>query len=291
MLLGAHMSIAGGLEQALLRGEALGCSTVQLFTKSPNQWKERAPGLSEIDLFRAVRKKTGIGPLISHAGYLLNLASPDPVILEKSITAMICELQRCESLGIEYVVVHPGSYRTGTQEEGLHRIVESIDSIHSQTKRNRVEILLETTAGQGNSIGSRLEEMAQILDGISGTRRVGVCVDTCHVFAAGYDLGSADGCRHFFKSLDEVIGLDRLKVIHLNDSLRDCGSRVDRHAHIGHGNIGPAAFRWIMRCKALEKKAKVIETPKKGEMDRKNLDLLISYTGGRSWKHKSLLEL
>jgi len=276
-LIGAHMSAAGGLEQALLRGRALDCSVIQLFTKNTNQWKERSLKHEEIIAFQEKRKETGIGPIFSHGSYLVNLASPNPVIHKKSVQATLCELQRCQLLGIEYLVIHPGAYREEGEREGMRRIIRTINSIQRQTQEWVVTILLETTAGQGTYIGSRLEQLAEIIAGVEYPERVGVCLDTCHVFAAGYDLRSFKKCEEFFIELEKIIGLEKLKLIHLNDSLTECGSRTDRHAHIGQGKIGADAFRWIMRSSSLEQIPKIIETPKEENMDTVNLDILRTY--------------
>ncbi len=276
-LLGAHMSISGGLDQALARGRDLGCATVQIFTKNANQWKEREIEQDEITRFRELRSETGIHPVISHGGYLVNLASPDPVIHQKSLRAALQELRRCESLGIDYLVIHPGAHRGEGMSRGMRRLIEAIDSLHQWTPSFRVRILLETTAGQGTYIGSKLEEIAGIINGIAEPRRIGFCLDTCHVFAAGYRLRSESDCERLFDRVEETMGLSGLKVIHLNDSLQARGSKTDRHAHIGRGKIGTTAFRWIMRNPLLEDIPKIIETPKEEGMDRKNLDLLRGY--------------
>jgi deoxyribonuclease IV len=280
LLLGAHMSIAGGLDQALLRGRALDCATIQLFTKNASQWKERTLGPDEIDGFRKLRLETGISPIISHGGYLVNLASPEPPMYERSLQAVVHELQRCDSLGIDYLVLHPGAHRGAGRSKGIRRIIEAIDSIHQWTIGLAVEILLETTAGQGTYIGSCLEEIAEILNGIAEPHRIGFCIDTCHLFAAGYRLETTRDCARLFTRIEKVAGLSRLKAIHLNDSLGERGSRTDRHAHIARGKIGARAFRWIMKNPSLEKIPKIIETPKKEDMDQGNLELLRSYAGG-----------
>jgi deoxyribonuclease-4 len=281
-LLGAHMSIAGGLEQALWRGHALGCRTVQLFTKNACQWKERSLGKDEKAAFRKAKKETKIGPVISHGGYLVNLASPDPDLRKKSISATLEEMRRCEALGVEYLVIHPGAYRRGSELDGVKRVISSLNLLGKQTQAFKVEILLEITAGQGTYIGSRLEQLAEIMDGCEDPAGIGLCLDTCHAFSAGYDLSSEERCDDFFGRIDCIIGLERLRLIHLNDSLFECGSGRDRHAHIGRGKIGERAFRRIMQNESLENIPKIIETPKMGDMDQVNLNLLRGFAGIRS---------
>lgn len=278
-LLGAHMSIAGGLEQALRRGYALGCRTVQLFTKSTGRWKERSVSEDEIAAFRKAGKETGIGPVISHGGYLVNLASADPVLHEKSIAATLEEIRRCGILGLEYLVIHPGAYRGTTERDGVKRVISSLNLLEKPRRNSKVKILLEITAGQGTYLGSRLEQLAEIMNGCENPAGIGLCLDTCHAFSAGYDLSSEKGCDEFFDRVDRLIGLRRLGLIHLNDSLHECGSRRDRHEHIGRGKIGERAFRRIMQYKFLKNVPKIIETPKKGDMDRVNLDLLRGFAG------------
>ena len=276
-LLGAHMSIAGGLDQALLRGRELDCTTIQLFTKNASQWKERTLDPDEIDHFRKLRMDAGMSPVISHGGYLVNLASPEPAMYERSLQAVVQELRRCEALGIDYLVIHPGAHRVSGSRMALRRIIAGLDSIHQLTAGFEVRVLLETTAGQGTYLGSTLEEIAEIMNGITEPARVGFCIDTCHLFAAGYHLETARDCVRLFTKIESVAGLDRLKAIHLNDSLGACGSRLDRHVHIGRGKIGARAFQWIMRNPSLEEIPKIIETPKEEDMDRVNLELLRGY--------------
>lgn len=276
-LLGAHMSIAGGIEKSLLRGHDLGCNTIQIFTKTSRGWREKFLQKSEIIAFHETKEKTGIDPVISHCSYLVNLASPDRKIYEKSIDSMLNEIERCESLGIAYLVVHPGSHKESGEIPGIEKIADAINILHQKTQGFRLKILLETTAGQGTNLGYRFEQIAEMIERVEEESRMGLCLDTCHVFAAGYDLRTENGYRKVFKDIEEIMGMERLMVLHLNDSQGDCGSRVDRHEHIGKGKIGEKPFRWIMNDERLKNIPKIIETPKVGSKDRDNLQLLRSF--------------
>lgn len=271
------MSIAGGIEKSLLRGYDLGCNTIQIFTKSSRGWRERQFEESEIGTFHETKKKTSINPVISHCSYLINLASPESEIYRKSINSMLCEIERCELLGIAYLVMHPGSHKGYGELSGIERIADAINILHQKTKGFRVKILLETTAGQGTNLGYRFEQIAEMIEKVEEKSRIGFCLDTCHVFAAGYELRTKDSYRKIFKDIEETIGMERLMVIHLNDSRSDCGSRVDRHEHIGQGLIGEKPFRWIMNDERFKNIPKIIETPKVGSKDRDNLQLLKSF--------------
>jgi deoxyribonuclease-4 len=272
-LLGAHMSIAGGLEKALLRGRALGCSTIQLFTKSSNRWEERLLGESEVTLFRRVRTETGIDPVVSHASYLINLASPDGEVYRKSLDAMVSEIHRCERLDIDHIVVHPGFHKGRGEGWGIGRIADALDAIHADTADAKVTIALETTAGQGTAIGGSLEQIARIVERVKEKSRLAFCLDTCHMFVAGYDLRTERNYRDLFRRIDDTIGTNNMRVIHLNDSKREMGSRVDRHENIGAGMIGEGLFRLIMRDTSLAGVPKIIETPD----DIENIQLLTSF--------------
>ena len=279
-LLGAHLSIAGGLHRALLRGEALHCNTIQIFTKNSNQWKYRGLLPEEVEKFHEIRSRTGISPVISHGSYLVNLASPDPLLYRKSLKSMVEEIKRCHLLGVSSVVIHPGFHGGRGETEGLRRVSAAINSILKATKNLSVKILLETTAGQGTSLGNRFEHFAILFDRIKDVHRLGLCVDSCHIFAAGYDLRGRKAYEGMVKAVQDSVGLEKLNLFHLNDSLKEMGSRVDRHSHIGEGYIGLQAFRFIMRDERFSQVPKVIETPKEsassGEdrADRKNLALL-----------------
>jgi len=279
-LLGAHLSIAGGLHRALLRGEALHCNTIQIFTKNSNQWRSRELLPEEVEEFHETLSRTGISPVISHGSYLVNLASPEPLLYRKSLKSMTEEIKRCQLLGIPSVVVHPGFHGGRGVVEGLRRVSAAVNIILRETRNLSVKIVLETTAGQGTSLGSRFEHFAVLFDRIEEVHRVGLCVDTCHIFAAGYDLRGRKAYERMVESVQNSVGLAKLDLFHLNDSLREMGSRVDRHGHIGQGYIGLQAFRFIMRDERFSRVPKVIETPKESafngedQADRKNLDLL-----------------
>jgi deoxyribonuclease-4 len=279
-LLGVHMSISGGLEKALLRGRDLGCNTIQMFTKNASQWRERYLEESEIAEFKAVRKQVNINPVISHNSYLINLASADDELYEKSIDAMLHEMQRCELLGVNYLVIHPGSHRGHGEEYGIKKIAYALDRIQDRTRGYRVKIILEITAGQGTTLGYRLEQIARIITKVEESSRLAFCLDTCHAFAAGYELRTAEGYEGLLTEIEGMIGINKLKVIHVNDSKNDLGSRIDRHENIGKGMIGKKPFQWIMSDERLKDIPKILETPGFGkdlEKDRVNLDLLRSF--------------
>jgi deoxyribonuclease-4 len=246
-LLGAHVSIAGGVAEALVRGKALGCESIQIFTKSSRQWKARAYTEDEIAAFRRNRKETGIDSIIAHDSYLLNLGSPDEALRKKSVAAFIDELERCELLGVPYLVAHPGSHVGAGEDAGIKTIAKSIDEAHRACKGLRVKITLEITAGQGTNLGSSFPQMARIFDAVKESGRLRLCFDTEHAFASGYNITTEEGYRQTFEELDKHIGLKRLVAFHLNDSLKPLGSRVDRHEHIGKGYLGKESFRRLMR--------------------------------------------
>ncbi len=250
--LGAHMSIAGGYYRAVEAAARAGCDCVQVFTKNNNQWRGKPISADEASLFHETLARLGIRDPLSHASYLINLASPDGALHNKSILALADELRRASLLGIPYVVVHPGAYTTSSLDEGIAQTARAVREVLRATQELPTGLLLENTAGQGSTLGSQFGELATLLDAVGPSERCGVCIDTCHAFAAGYDLTSASGYRSMMDELDAVIGLRRVKAIHLNDSKKGLGSRVDRHEHIGHGEIGDAAFcrllndpRWI----------------------------------------------
>ncbi len=278
-LLGAHISIAGGIEKSLIRGYDLGCNTIQIFTKNSRGWRERYLERAEIDAFHETIKKTCIDPIISHGSYLINLASTDNETHRKSINAMLCEMERCELLNIAYLVMHPGSHKGSGELSGIEKISDSINLIHQKTAGCSVKILLEMTAGQGTSLGYRLEHIAEIIERTEEKSRIGFCFDTCHAFAAGYELRIKSSYEKILKDIEEITGTEKLMVIHLNDSQNDCGTRVDRHDHIGQGLIGKRPFRWIMNDERLKNIPKIIETPKAKSKDKDNLKLLRSFCG------------
>jgi deoxyribonuclease IV len=281
--LGSHMSIAGGLDQAPLRGRQAGCDTIQVFTKSNRQWAARPLSDREVEGFKANLAATGIGPVVAHDCYLLNLAAPRAALWRKSVAAFQVEMDRAERLGIPYLVTHPGAHLGAGEAEGIARVAEALNRLHAALPSARVRVLLETTAGQGTSLGRRFEELAAILDLVEQADRVGICLDTCHVFAAGYDIRSAEGYRQTLRELDGCLGLRRLQAIHLNDSVQGLGSRVDRHAHIGEGRLGLEAFRLIVTDRRLSRVPMILETPKDHDFvkaDRRNLGRLRRLLGG-----------
>jgi deoxyribonuclease IV len=269
---GAHMSIAGGCHRAVLAAQAVGFQTVQLFTKNNNQW--RAPELADeqVVAFRDALETTGVEDPVAHTSYLINLASPDEALWTRSIEAMIVELQRCHQLGIGDLVVHPGAHMGSGEEAGLRRVAQAIEEIHSQTKGMGVTIDLETTAGQGSSLGHRFEHLQAILELVHGSVPLGVCVDTCHIFAAGYSLDGPERYDKTMTELDKIVGLRRLRVWHVNDSCREAGSRVDRHAGIGAGKMGLEPFRQLVNDLRFRHLPLILETPK-GTEDGEDLDV------------------
>lgn len=276
-LLGAHMSIAGGVDKAIERGQSIGCTAVQIFVKKNNQWFSKPLEKDEIERFIKLQKETGIF-MFAHAGYLINLASPDKDTYNKSMNSMLDELKRCESLKLPFIVLHPGSHRDQGEEKGLKKIAESINKLFNLTKGYKVKILLETTAGQGTNLGYKFEQIAKLLELAEEPDRLGVCFDTCHSFAAGYDIKSKEGYKKTWEEFDRIIGFKKLMAFHLNDSKREFGSRVDRHEHIGKGTLGKESFEHLLNDKRFKDRPMVIETPKDPEMnfDRMNLKHLRS---------------
>ena len=276
MLLGAHMSIAGGVFNAFAQGEEFGCTTIQIFTKSSNQWRAKELSDEEVRKYHSEQKRTGINPVIAHDSYLINLGSPDDALIKKSREAFLVEMQRCETLKIPCLVTHPGSHLGKGEEWGIERIAQSLDWLHERTEGFKVKVALETTAGQGTNLGYRFEQIASMIEQTSEPDRLAVCLDTCHIFAAGYDITTKKAYDKTISEFDRIIGLKRLAAIHVNDSKKELGSMVDRHSHIGEGNIGEEAFGFFMRDKRFEKIPKLLETPKGdgGEMDRINLEKL-----------------
>lgn len=270
------MSIAGGIQKSLVRGRDLHCRTIQIFSKNATRWKSSPLSQEDISAFRMLQEETGIAPVVVHDSYLINIASPDPKKLAVSKAALLDEMERCEALGIPYLVMHPGAHMGTGEEEGIRRIIRSLDDLHKKTKGFGVKILLETTAGQGTNLGYRFEQIEQMIAGVPEPERLGVCVDTCHIFAAGYDIRTKKEYDKTIKHLIAVIGKKNVLCFHVNDSLKGLESRVDRHAGIGKGEIGLPAFRCLMNDKRFKNIPKILETPKgeDDEMDRKNMALL-----------------
>lgn len=261
-LLGAHMSIAGGYYRAVEAAANCEMQVVQIFTKNNNQWRAKAITDDEIGQFQGALAQQKISHPISHSSYLINLASPDDELWKKSIEAMGIELQRADQLGVPYVVMHPGSYTTTSEEEGVQRIADAIEQIHQQGPNLKSQILLENTAGQGSNLGWRFEHLAKILELLTTSQRVGVCFDTCHAFAAGYPLDTEKEFKATFKEFNDLVDIKRIKAFHLNDSKRERGSRVDRHEHIGQGHIGLNGFRHLLNDSRFKKIPMYLETPK-----------------------------
>lgn len=256
------MSIAGGLAQALRRGAETGCDVIQIFSKNPIQWRAKPVTQDDRVAFLKARQERGIRPIAAHGSYLINLASPDDSLYEQSREALCEEMQRAETLELPYLVIHPGSPRGSSEEEGIDRIARAINLMHHQRAGRGIMILLETTAGQGTTLGNRFEHFTRIIARIEEEERVGVCLDTCHLFAAGYDISTAAGCAATLAEFDRTIGLTRLKVIHVNDAKSAMGSGMDRHEHIGRGAIGLDAFRFLLQDPRLAYLPFILETPK-----------------------------
>jgi deoxyribonuclease-4 len=270
------MSIAGGAFNAFAQGEQSDCTSIQIFTKSSNQWKAKELTDEEVDKYHAEQKRTGIDPVIAHDSYLINLGSPDAALVKKSREAFLVEMERCEKFRIPYLVTHPGSHLGKGEDWGVKRIAESISWLHERTGGFKVKIALETTAGQGSNLGYRFEQIAAMIEQASRPEKLAVCLDTCHIFAAGYDITTEESYEKTISEFDRIIGLDRLAVIHFNDAKKGLGSRIDRHEHIGKGEIGKKPFGFFMRDKRFERIPKLLETPKgdDGEMDKVNLGIL-----------------
>lgn len=277
ILLGAHMSAAGGLEKALLAGTSIGCTAIQLFTKSNQQWATRTISTEESTLFKATRDNSAISSVVAHASYLINIASSRPELVQKSIEGLHLELERCNTLGIDALILHPGAYTDGTLQEGLAQAIRSINHVLAQVPKG-TKLLIENMAGQGTTIGSNLEELAALIQGIDEQQRIGVCIDTCHLFAAGIDISAPEHYQKFWERFEKLIGIQKLGAIHMNDSVKSLGSRLDRHCDIGKGHIGLATFAQLLNDTKLDEIPKILETPKtKGlEEDKINLGVLVN---------------
>jgi deoxyribonuclease IV len=258
-LLGAHMPASGGLPKALRNAKEMGCTAVQVFTSSPQQWRSK-PVTDEMAAdFRAAVKETGLSALVSHDSYLINLCSTDPGKLEQSIEAMKSEIGRCSAYGIPYVVSHMGAHMGQGEELGLQKVAESLGRVLAETPPD-VTVCMETTAGQGSALMAKFEQLTRVLDLLDWHERIGICLDTCHVFVAGYDLRTQETYQETWRQFDKTVGLPRLKVIHCNDSKKGLGSRVDRHAHIGDGELGDEPFRLLVNDPRFERVPIVLET-------------------------------
>ncbi len=278
MRLGAHESIAGGLHKAFDRARSVGCDAMQIFVKSNRSWAVKPLTGEDIARFKEKAEETGIQPVVAHTSYLLNLASPDEALWTRSRDTLIIELERCEALGVGWLVLHPGSHVGTGEEVGLARVAQALGEVHAATPGLCARILLETTAGQGTNLGYRFEQLAWLLEHAPQGERLGVCLDTCHVFTAGYELRTPEGYAATMEAFDRIIGLERLKALHFNDSKYDLGTRKDRHAHIGKGHIGLEGFRHVINDPRLARLPGLLETPKSGDLheDRENLAVLRS---------------
>ena len=287
---GAHMSVAGGLHHALEAAMNLDCDCLQIFTKSPNQWRSKDLTDSEVRQFKTVWATCEKpGPLIAHDAYLTNLGSPDPELWNKSIEAFAVQIRRAKKLGLAYLVMHPGAHMGSGEVAGVSRVTRGLDLAMEAAETESLNILLETTAGQGTTLGWRLEHLRDILASSVHSKNLGICLDTCHVHAAGYALDSADSAANLLDSIDNLIGLQRLHVIHVNDSKKPAGSRADRHEHLGKGTLSVTALGALLSDPRLAQKAMILETPKEDEdgqpMDPVNLKILRLLAAGKEITH------
>lgn len=263
MIIGAHVSIAGGVENSVVQAGQLGCETFQIFTKNQNQWREKEYTPEQIDTFRndLAKSKIQAGLLAAHDSYLINLCSPRQDLLDRSRLAFLNEARRCAALGIHYLIFHPGAHTGGGEEWGINKIAESINYVLQELENRQVILLLETTAGQGTNLGYRFDQLRQIMDRVEQQEQIGLCVDTCHIFAAGYDIRQKQGYQQTFAQLEAELDLNKVMAFHLNDCKNDCGSRVDRHERIGQGKIGPESFRLLMQDDRWQKLPGFLEIP------------------------------
>jgi deoxyribonuclease-4 len=275
LLVGAHMSIAGGIHLALERGLQTGCRTIQVFLKSSNQWRAKPIGDEDRALYQDAQARSGITPVIGHSSYLINLASPDKALYRKSVDAFVEELERARYLGVPGLVLHPGAHRGAGEDAGIEAVAKALDEACERIPPP-VSVLLENTAGQGSCLGHSIGQLAGILGRVRAPERVGFCIDTCHLFAAGYDIRTPKGFREVLREFDLRIGIGKIRAFHLNDCLKPLGSHVDRHTHIGKGQIGIEAFRFLVNDRRFGLIPKILETPKGEDMaeDLMNLQTL-----------------
>ena len=274
MMLGAHVSAAGGLQNAIRNGKNLACEAIQIFLRNPNRWASKEPTEAEVDRFLEDWRASSVRQVIVHDIHLTNLASPKKDVLAKSREQFRSQMQLADRCEIPYIVTHMGAHLDSGEAQGLKTLIRSLDQLFEQTDSREVIVLLETTAGQGTNLGYRFEHLHQVIDESKYPERLGVCFDTCHVFAAGYDLRTEDGYHQTLDLFDQIVGLDRLLAFHLNDAKSAYNSRVDRHDHIGEGNIGIAPFQLIVNDSRFEGIPMIIETPKMEEMHETNLAVL-----------------
>ncbi len=273
-----HVSIAQGLHRAFARGAEIGCTVIQLFTRNATRWKVGPLDTHTVTRFLEEHARTGM-PVVAHAPYLINLASPDAGLFERSVAALREEIERTELLGIGELVLHPGAHKGSGVDEGLGRVTLALNRALQDCPGYRTAILLENTAGQGTSVGHRFAHLGRIIDRAVQPERLGVCFDTCHAHAAGYDLTTEAAYHDVFEEFDREIGLDRLRVLHLNDSKKGLGEKIDRHEHIGLGRMGLESFRLIVNDPRFQALPKILETPKLldgKDMDPVNLSVLRS---------------
>ncbi|MGK9368736.1 deoxyribonuclease IV [Melioribacter sp. Ez-97] len=277
-LIGAHTFVKGGPASAIETAEKLGFTAIQIFTKNNNRYFERDLREDEINDYKEKLKNSRIKFVVSHDSYLINLCSKNPEGLKKSRAAFIKELERCEQLGIPHLNFHPGAHGGQGEEDGLKLIAESLNYAHEKTKGFKVKSMLEATAGQGTALGYKFEHLRKIIDMVDEPERMTVCIDTCHIFAAGYNIRDPKEYKKVMKEFDEIVGLDLLKCIHMNDSKKELGSKLDRHEHIGKGFIGLEGFSNIMNDKKIEHVPKILETPKGKDQkeDLENIETLLS---------------
>lgn len=284
--LGAHFSTAGGLVNAVRTAVRFGCDALQLFTKNAAQWNAPPLWADDVAAFRAEASAAGIAHLVAHDSYLINLAAPGDELFARSVNAFTVEIERAEQLGLTHLVMHPGAHVGSGEEAGLERVIAGLNEAARRTRGANVRLLLETTAGQGTTLGWRFEHLARLLSGVAEPERFGVCVDTCHIFAGGYDLRTAAATRKTLAEFDAVVGLNRIEVFHLNDSVKPLGSRVDRHAGIGEGKVGLAAFKVIAGEQQFAQTPLILETPKRNsegeERDPVNLDRVRKFMVGKA---------
>ncbi|MEI6416412.1 MAG: deoxyribonuclease IV [Verrucomicrobiota bacterium] len=260
--LGSHIPTVGGVAKAIDRGADIGCTAMQIFVKNNMQWLAKPFSEEEVKAFTQHPLRSKLKVVIAHAGYLINLGVEKSENHEKSLQSLGEELVRCDQLEIPCLVLHPGSHLGAGVEKGLHCVIQSLDTIHAEHPSIKTRIALETTAGQGSCLGARFEELAEILAGVKAPDRLRICLDTAHVFAAGYDLSEKNGAQKVFKQFDNIVGLQHLCALHINESKAALGSRVDRHENLGQGKIGLDAFRWVMNASKLATIPKILETPK-----------------------------
>jgi deoxyribonuclease IV len=276
VLLGAHMSTSGGVHTAVDRAVSIGCTALQVFTKNNNQWSAKPLAEDDIENYKRKIAESTIVPVMAHDSYLINLCATNPDNLKKSRTAFIDELTRCEQLGIQLLNFHPGAHGGAGEEDGIKKIIESLNIAHDRTQGFKVLSVVETSAGQGTAVGYKFEHLEKIINGVEAPERMAVCVDTCHIFAAGYDIRTEEKYITTFKEFESIIGSHRLVAFHFNDSKKDFGSRGDRHEHIGQGRIGVAGFSFLMNDERFSNIPKILETPKSKDLheDVENLTVL-----------------